>query len=278
MEWEAAAAEEANQSCRQELRDGQSEAAFLRRALEEGAEVNAGLQSRVFEISSAHDRLFAECAALQRGFRAEEEEASQLQILAARAELRASREEGGRLEAEARRDCLQVELSVAEGRLINRGTHVDLLLRDKERLWGQLARARRGTCTNDESKEPPSTPQKDDVATGRPAGASGRVRPRSAAGSACSTPTKGPHRRSPSASAGNESKTPAPQEERCLELERQLWHTQRALERERAGHEQAREALRVRGWRADKPLSRDAARREEDGRSSVCKATPIQSV
>merc|ERR1712224_149687 len=198
--------------------------------------------------------------------RTTQDEASQLHAVTARAELKASREEGGRLEAETSRDCLQVELNASEGRLVNRGAHVELLLRDKERLWGQLARARRRSANDDVKdtrrrplEDAPDTPEKVAMPKRR-SGYAGHTRPQSSGSRSSGTPSKG---HAPRASSASNLQRACGQslDDRSLELERQLWHLQRALERERAGHEQAREALRIRCWR-QKPGMEDAKQQD----------------
>lgn len=276
LQSQSAASEAVCEASNQELHDCQSEAAFLRQTLARGAEASADLQGQIFEVTGARSELAAECAALQRSLGKHEEQASQLQGLAARAELKASREESGRLEAEASRDCLRAELNIAEERLVKRGVHVDVLLQDKQRLWSQLSRARRSNCIETDSKDAPRTPKKGESAPIREhiASHSGHARPRSASstptkappkGSACSTPTKVPCRRSVNTTANSDSRPLALQDERCLELQRRVWQLEKALERERAGHEQARESLRIRGWRSDKSGSTDASTQVECG-------------
>lgn len=256
--------EESRRNAQNDAAELQSEVAFLRQTLSEAAAGSASLESRACDYGAARDRLSAELAMSQLSLSAQEGEASSFESIAARAELKASREEAGRLEAETSRDCIQAELNMAQGRLVNRGTHVDLLLRDKERLWGQLARARRHT-SKDDVKEAPETPKKAATAAKiRPASASGRPRPHSASGQSCVTPPKLSCRRSPSVSDTTDRRTAAPPpDEHCLELERQLWHLQRALARERAAHEQAREAMRINGWRS-KSVAVCASSQEEE--------------
>merc|ERR1712039_759875 len=70
-------------------------------------------------------------------------EASQQHRVLASTELRAANEAAGRCRAAAEVERFRAELDAAESRLANRGTHVDLLLREKERLWGQLSRERK---------------------------------------------------------------------------------------------------------------------------------------
>merc|ERR1719190_253382 len=82
------------------------------------------------------------CTALRCELEAALTEMSRLRLQAANAEISGAREQSGRCEAEAHGKHLQAELAVVEARLTNRGTHVDLLLREKERLWSQLSRAR----------------------------------------------------------------------------------------------------------------------------------------
>jgi len=138
-------------------------------------------------------------------------------------------------------ESLRSELDSAELHLRNRGMHVDLLLRDKQRLWEQLAQIRRqssNTITQDQGR----------------GSAKGKT--------TSSTPTKsagpGSHRRDPSAPSfrrpgatkvclPNQSQAsnvkPTCMTENSIDLERQNWHMRRALAREREAHEQTRQAL-----------------------------------
>lgn len=259
MRLQATAAEQACQRTKDEAAHLCNELSFVREALSEAAIASATLESRACEAEDARQRLSAECSALQLRLCAHEEENFRMESISSKAELKASREESGRLDAETSRDSLKAELSVSEGRLVNRGTHVELLLRDKERLWGQLARARRSSTTKDSSKDPPETPKKA-TASSRSQPHAG-TRPCSAASPVCRTPPKGLPRRSPSASSVGDRR-PQMVDEGRLELERQVWHLQRALERERQGHEQTREALRVRCWRSPKSESAEALQQE----------------
>eukprot|EP00928_Gymnodinium_smaydae_P051786 TRINITY_DN3540_c0_g1_i5.p1 TRINITY_DN3540_c0_g1~~TRINITY_DN3540_c0_g1_i5.p1 ORF type:complete len:338 (-),score=81.52 TRINITY_DN3540_c0_g1_i5:90-1103(-) len=251
--------------------------------LEEAAAAHGAMSQRADELNAAREALTSEGAQLRATLGNCESAAARFRSAAAGSELKLAREEGLRCEAEASGERLRAELNVAEGRLKNRGTHVELLLREKERLWGQLSRARkRGDATapgSASSAAPPGTPPRNaalsdsDVASSaglrscstpapRRAGAGGGYPPGSpgAAGSPSGPGSPGASLGSPSpgaAKAVRNSRGPASRgggscvscaggAGRCaaaMELERKAWHAQRALERERKSHEETRERL-----------------------------------
>jgi len=250
-----AAEKEADASCRrgnecaEQVLQLQSEATFLSRALAEAAEDNARIECCAQEFARSHSTAADECSALRQRSEEAEAEMSSLRRLVSEFEGCASQEQAGRREAETRCDCLQAELSLAEARLTNRGTHVDLLLRDKERLWVQLERARRrgdgkgtkndamGERTKCESRNGPSTPVKSREVT-----TPGAATRRTAHNGTGAHPGGSQKLRSSSV-----TEVISKQDGRVADLERKIWHLQRALDKERAGHEQTREALLSRG-------------------------------
>mmetsp|Transcript_89449 Transcript_89449/g.158768 ORF Transcript_89449/g.158768 Transcript_89449/m.158768 type:complete len:293 (-) Transcript_89449:28-906(-) len=193
------------------------------RACEELAEAAQLSHSWATELGESRDAFSAESYELKRELQVAEAEASRFRALAASSEQRTGLERSSRWKAEARNEHFEAELAVVQGRLANRGTHVDLLLREKERLFVQLARRRQGEA--ERPMRPKSAPM---VKRGSSQG--GDV--------PGSTPSM-------STAAGKSDKGRAVCETggTLAELERKLWHAQRALERERACHEATRNAL-----------------------------------
>merc|ERR1711920_317696 len=150
-----------------------------------------------------------------------------------------------RCRARAEVERLRAELDAAESRLANRGTHVDLLLREKERLWGQLSRERKrcepkarhpaNSCSSPTSSPAkPSRPMQAPNGEGLARSASVGNQPRQGKGGGKSL------RSNSMQTTQNDHAVSAAG---IAELERRLWHTQRALDKERQSHEETRDAL-----------------------------------
>lgn len=116
--------------------------------------------------------------------------------------------------SEAKHQLCHAELCTLESRYAKQGSHVQLLLRDKERLWSQLSR-----CRGSESKE--QSKQDGPVEVVKKAVDPHRNQANRLRKSSISRKTYDQTNTLPS----------------VTELERKLWHTQKALERERAAHE-----------------------------------------
>mmetsp|Transcript_56147 Transcript_56147/g.159225 ORF Transcript_56147/g.159225 Transcript_56147/m.159225 type:complete len:299 (-) Transcript_56147:23-919(-) len=182
---EAAALSAALAATRQQLQAEHTEAGALARQRDlavaeasENSEELASLRSAYAELATAGAR--AEALAEGRGeeleaaasLRCSLEQSLESSRAGAASQAERAAKTGRRLgseceerrEAEARWEALSAELATAEGHLINRGTHVDLLLRDKQRLWEQLARARRepggGSAKATQDLLAPRTPSK----------------------------------------------------------------------------------------------------------------------
>eukprot|EP00931_Biecheleriopsis_adriatica_P109394 TRINITY_DN83657_c0_g1_i1.p1 TRINITY_DN83657_c0_g1~~TRINITY_DN83657_c0_g1_i1.p1 ORF type:complete len:311 (-),score=79.28 TRINITY_DN83657_c0_g1_i1:70-1002(-) len=216
---------------------GQSLAAS-RLAFDEVSEAVALANCRAAELAQARSILSEEAAQLHQALDRAQREACGARTALAASEQRISLERSCRGKAESRGEHLEAEVAVGQNRLVAARTHVELLLREKERLWGQLARSRRqgeGIETSSASRKA-SRP----CSTGPPA--------RSASQASLASPVKkgAPAVAVPSPK-GTASGSPS-----AAELERKLWHTQKALERERASHENTRLALMgYQGWAAE---------------------------
>eukprot|EP00928_Gymnodinium_smaydae_P051787 TRINITY_DN3540_c0_g1_i6.p1 TRINITY_DN3540_c0_g1~~TRINITY_DN3540_c0_g1_i6.p1 ORF type:complete len:341 (-),score=98.76 TRINITY_DN3540_c0_g1_i6:52-1074(-) len=95
--------------------------------LEEAAAAHGAMSQRADELNAAREALTSEGAQLRATLGNCESAAARFRSAAAGSELKLAREEGLRCEAEASGERLRAELNVAEGRLKNRGTHVDKL-------------------------------------------------------------------------------------------------------------------------------------------------------
>ena len=81
-------------------------------------------------------------------------EASQFKTQLASKEQALALQSSLKKKAEAKNDLFHTELCTLESRIAKQSTHVQLLLRDKERLWSQLSRYRDGKKENgDVSKQ-----------------------------------------------------------------------------------------------------------------------------
>lgn len=200
-------------------------------ALAEALEAGRSAWTRIGELSERGEATSAECATLQSELSRSRAETSRFRGLAASWEVQAAQEHSWWTEAEASSSRLREDLAAAESRLANRGTHVELLLREKERLWSQLSTARRQPASGGEGgRARPCSPQ---VAQGSSDQAARASRPASAGAGA-------------GTASGSAATRPAElRRDRFAveDLERQLWHTRRALERERQSHEETREVL-----------------------------------
>eukprot|EP00929_Paragymnodinium_shiwhaense_P040155 TRINITY_DN20987_c0_g1_i1.p1 TRINITY_DN20987_c0_g1~~TRINITY_DN20987_c0_g1_i1.p1 ORF type:complete len:341 (-),score=67.09 TRINITY_DN20987_c0_g1_i1:263-1231(-) len=236
------------------------EVLFLRTALSEASQAGEEATSKAQASSSHAVSLRDEFAESQAALERESLAASSLRGKLAAIECRASCEASALAEAVARSECLSAELQVAEARFCNRGTHVDLLLRDKTRLWSQLEKLRK---KNDSSNDAParaveeekalrrrgtsrssSTPATPDrrASSGVPGGDApsplGESRSSIRRSQACATPSK---TRRPG--AGYNTCGSQLEGQDAMELQKRLWHLQKALDAERAAHEQTREKL-----------------------------------
>eukprot|EP00435_Cladocopium_sp_Y103_P044250 s1015_g12.t1 len=225
----------------EKLRCATSEMDILQREnASKAEEMNALKDSlRASKAEIAEMTISAEFSASMIGRMNSQQDASSEQIESLRLELQerfhelgqfksqlASKEQALQLEltlkkkAEAKHQLCHAELCTLESRYAKQGSHVQLLLRDKERLWSQLARCR-GSERKEQSKQD------------EPVEAVKKV--------------VDPHRnqanrlRKSSTSRKNYDQTNALPS--VTELERKLWHTQKALERERAVHEATKAAL-----------------------------------
>lgn len=221
------------------------ELASVSASLWETSEARVVANGRVDQLEVARTELTEECSSIQRSFEVLREETVQQRRILASSELRAANEGAGRCRAEADIERLRAEVEAAAFRLVNRGTHVDLLLREKERLWGQLSRERKrceprakvaenttaagGTQTHaKKARAPPGSGVEGGV---RPASAGAQPRQGKGAGKMLK--------------ASHQLATSNPAASSVAELERRLWHTQRALDKERQSHEETRESLKA---------------------------------
>jgi len=229
------------------------ELATMRCALGDASEAGAAAAQRAAERKYALEALESENMTLRSDIAVAQEAASRSELLAAAAEIRAAQERSGRHEAEACAENLTAKLSASEARLANRATHVDLLLRDKERLWAQLSRARRRSAGATVGEAGVSTSRirqgklaadRDAVVNSQSPSGTSRLRYHGKP----TAVTMGQRTVLSASSASREAQKgsaapPGGHEREVAELQRQLWHMRRALERERVSHEQTREAL-----------------------------------
>ncbi|CAE8642015.1 unnamed protein product, partial [Polarella glacialis] len=117
--------------------------ASSRQSSEELSEANSAAGRRAERLGQESEAFAAACGQLRSELEASQAEASRRRSLAAGAEQSAAFERSAKGRAEARNEHLEAELAAAQCRLANRGTHVELLIRERERLWAQLERSRR---------------------------------------------------------------------------------------------------------------------------------------
>lgn len=99
------------------------------------AEQNEEWKAHSAALKSESERLAEEQASLSTELAASHSELRELRSALTRVDVERGHEKAGRLAAESRIEGLRAELGSSEARLANRGTHVELLLREKERLW-----------------------------------------------------------------------------------------------------------------------------------------------
>ena len=177
-----------------------------KKAREEVEAQNLEAARREEELLATKEALCLEVKKLGQGLEEANDGAFQLRAQLATKEQLLALETSLKKKAEAKNEMFHVELSTLESRYGKQSTHVQLLLREKERLWSQLSRSR-------EAKPPVSEPSK----------------PR------CEAPVpraKSFVRRKQEPTVGAVGLV--------AELERKLWHTKRALDRERAAHERTK--------------------------------------
>mmetsp|Transcript_11687 Transcript_11687/g.31463 ORF Transcript_11687/g.31463 Transcript_11687/m.31463 type:complete len:353 (-) Transcript_11687:53-1111(-) len=216
-----------------------SEVSHLRLALSAARACGEEAETRADHLGEAHEALVAEHAVRGRALDASMSEAARFRGEAADAEAHSASEAAALTKAEANCERLQAELCMATGRLANRATHVDLLLRDKERLCGQLARARQKT---DATSAPGETAVERGVAPGVGARRKSATSSAGALGRGDSTVivdgTTLPENHTKATTVGGVRPMFFGKEGKAMaELTRRLWHTERALERERRAHE-----------------------------------------
>eukprot|EP00438_Fugacium_kawagutii_P029708 Skav204893 [mRNA] locus=scaffold1926:43080:43751:+ [translate_table: standard] len=113
------------------------------------------------QMNSQQDASSAKIQSLRQELEEALQQACQLKVQIASKEQALALESSLRKKAEAKNQLYHAELCTLESRLAKQGTHVQLLLRDKERLWSQLSRCR-GT------KEPSMQKQEDESGTRKP--------------------------------------------------------------------------------------------------------------
>ena len=194
---------------RQQAQEKIEEAQGLCEALESSEKAREQLEKQKLEAACREEELVAtqealclEVKTLGQSLEEAKDLAKQLRAQLATKEQHLGLEMSLKKKAEAKNEILEVELSTMETRYGKQSTHVQLLLREKERLWSQLSRSR---------EQKPCEPPK--VRCEAPV----RPRPKSV-----------------------RQKKQEPATGLVAELERKLWHTQKALERERAAHERTR--------------------------------------
>lgn len=160
-------------------------------------------------------------------------------------ESRLARECCLREEAEKRAKMLEQELSAAAATIEGKGKHVEMLLRDKERLWSQLTQLRRSNGnktntsqvrekSNNSSVACESVKEKKEKAVSCSSGSSHISRARRPG----STGTCGRVRRAGYNGAGHQDGNSS-----SGDLERRIWQLERCLACERKNHEQTRALL-----------------------------------
>mmetsp|Transcript_62359 Transcript_62359/g.97029 ORF Transcript_62359/g.97029 Transcript_62359/m.97029 type:complete len:335 (+) Transcript_62359:68-1072(+) len=248
-----------------ERAEWRSEASALQKSLSESSDANTETSTKLTLSSDTCNALHTELATCQQALRKESDQAAALRAKIASAESHAAQECTALAEMTASHECVSAELHVAESRLSKRAMHVDLLLRDKERLWSQVARLRKRSDAECHSF--------DNGGGQESVGRTSTSRSRSASEAPQSTPSKpspklgrrssGQDLQSP-VKGGNHDSLPSAQvqltpEKRSLrkgissaptdgnldviELQKKAWHLQKALDRERSAHEQTREEM-----------------------------------
>ena len=113
----------------------------------------------------------AEIEHLRRELEGELHQIGQMKSQLASKEQTLALESSLRRKAEARNELFHAEMCTLESRFAKQGTHVQLLLRDKERLWSQLSRTRIPKSESKEQSkqnvEPPAASVKVEAKTNR---------------------------------------------------------------------------------------------------------------
>lgn len=170
--------------------------------MEEMKTSEAELTMRVGDLTAAKDALTLECTSLREKLEAVHHETFQLKSQLGSKEQTLALELSLKRKAEARNEHLQSELCALESRYAKQGTHVQLLLREKERLWSQLNRSR--AASDSTRKESCKEPQAD-----LPKECQAKVQ-------------------TSSLRISRESSAKVRTSSAVAELERKLWHTQKA--------------------------------------------------
>lgn len=123
------------------------------------AEVSA---SMICHMNSQQDASSEKIQSLRQDLEEALREACQLKVHIASKEQALALESSLKKKAEAKSQLRHAELCTLESRLAKQGTHVQLLLRDKERLWSQLSRCR-GTKETSKQEEESGTRGKEKV-------------------------------------------------------------------------------------------------------------------
>jgi len=217
-------------SLREALEAKAAEAEALRESLVLSAQALAETSAaasianeEVSQLTSSCSSFSFECQRLRQSLEESLAEASRTMTQLAARQQDLSLESSQKAEMAAKNLHLESELAMLQSRYTNQGTHVQLLLREKERLWTQLSR-----CRNTAPRSPAQH-----VEVG--------ARPR---------PVNEGRKRSSSLTVKKQVEgAAAVHDARALaDLERKLWHAQKALERERSQHEVTKSELEtVRG-------------------------------
>ncbi len=110
--------------------------------------------SIIFDMNSQQDASSEMIENLRVALEEKLHEASQFKTQLASKEQALALQSSLKKKAEAKNDLFHTELCTLESRIAKQSTHVQLLLRDKERLWSQLSRYRDGKKENgDVSKQ-----------------------------------------------------------------------------------------------------------------------------
>lgn len=129
----------------------------LRISYAEIAEMKAQAEmssSIIYDMNSQQDSSSEMIESLRGALEEKLHEASQFKTQLASKEQALALQSSLKKKAEAKNDLFHTELCTLESRIAKQSTHVQLLLRDKERLWSQLSRYRDGKKENgDVSKQ-----------------------------------------------------------------------------------------------------------------------------
>ena len=129
----------------------------LRISYAEIAEMKAQVEmssSIIYDMNSQQDASSEMIESLRGALEEKLHEASQFKTQLASKEQALALQSSLKKKAEAKNDLFHTELCTLESRIAKQSTHVQLLLRDKERLWSQLSRYRDGKKENgDVSKQ-----------------------------------------------------------------------------------------------------------------------------